>query len=423
MPKIAVVGGGAAGLMAAIWAGRGGSETHLYEKNEKTGKKIYITGKGRCNFTNLCDRETFLSKVPRNPRFLYSALHFLSPEQMIAFIEDQGCPAKVERGQRAFPVSDKASDITKALMRAAAKAGVVIHTGAQAASLVLDETGDIKRVSGLRLTGGDIIPADAVILATGGLSYPSTGSTGDGYAFSKALGHTITPLSPSLTGLDTEEDWPRELQGLSLKNVRLTLKKAGREKFSGLGEMLFTHYGISGPLVLEVSSLISGSDLTDALLVLDMKPALTAEQLEKKYLEAARVQGKKTVRGYLETLLPRRMAQTACRLHGVDEACRLIDLNAPSRRSLCEGLKAFTLTPVQLRPFTEAIITRGGVDLSQVEPGTMRSKLVPNLYFAGEILDVDAMTGGFNLHIAFSTGALAGHSAAKQLTTSLQREK
>ena len=415
MPEIAVIGAGAAGLTAAIYAARGGCGVRVYEKNEKAGKKIYITGKGRCNFTNLCDTQQFLSKVTRNPRFLYSALHCLPPEDMIALIEENGCRTKVERGQRAFPASDKASDITRALLRAADRAGVRIstHTGVAAVRFSGDE--GARTVCGLELTTGEKVSPDAVIIATGGLCYPSTGSTGDGYAFAKTAGHRVLPLSPSLTGITTGEDWPAGLQGLSLKNVRLDLKKGDRVIRSALGEMLFTHYGVSGPLVLEMSSVLSGERLTDYSLHLDMKPALTLEQLEQKYVTEAASSGKKSLRHYLETLLPRRMPPVVCALEGIPDTARMIDLDAAGRRRLMGRMKELILTPTALRPFTEAIITRGGVDTKEVEPGTMRSRLADNLYFAGEVLDVDALTGGFNLQIAFATGALAGKSAAEAL--------
>ena len=415
MPEIAVIGGGAAGLAAAIFAAREGASVSLYEKNEKVGKKLYITGKGRCNFTNLCDTQQFLSKVMRNPRFLYSALNCLSPEDMIALIEENGCRTKVERGQRAFPVSDKASDITRALVRAAERAGARILTRQGVRSLRFSDIGGRIAVSGLELESGETAEPGAVIIATGGLSYPSTGSTGDGYVFAGKAGHHLLPRYPSLTGVTTSETWPAGLQGLSLKNVRLDLEKDGRKVRSALGEMLFTHYGVSGPLILEMSSVLSGEVLTGYQMHLDMKPALSVEQLERKYVSETALSGKKTVRHYLESLLPKAMAPVVCALENIPDTARMIDLDASRRRKLLEKLKDLTLTPAALRPFSEAVVTRGGVDVKEVEPGTMRSRFVSNLYFAGEVLDVDALTGGFNLQIAFATGALAGKSAADAL--------
>ncbi len=413
-PEAVIVGGGAAGLMAAIFAARGGVLTDVYEQNEKPGRKIYITGKGRCNFTNLCSREEFLAKVPRNPRFLYSALAFLSPEDTAALMEEQGCPVKTERGQRAFPASDKASDITKALVKAARAAGARIHTGCRVLSVdpVFRQNASFASCRILGPEGECVLQPGALILATGGLCYPATGSTGDGYRFARETGHSVTACTPSLTGLQVREAWPRSLQGLSLKNVSLRLIRNGKTVLNRTGEMLFTHYGVSGPLVLEASSLISGLEPGEFRLELDMKPGLKEEQLLAKCIRFSSESGRSRIKTFLETMLPRRMAGVVCSLAQLDEAGQMSCLTAAERTRLCTVLKALPMTVEALRPFTESIITRGGVDIRGIDPGTMRSRSVGNLYFAGELIDTDALTGGFNLQIAFSTGALAGHSAA-----------
>ena len=408
MGKILVIGGGAAGMMAAVFAARAGAEVTLLEKNEKLGKKVYITGKGRCNLTNDCDLDGFLAQVPRNPRFLYSALSFFSSQDMMALMEEIGCPVTVQRGKRVFPASEKASDVTKALTGLLRKLNVRVRLNSAVHRLQTAE----GRITGAELEDGTVLSADAVILACGGLSYPSTGSTGDGFRFAADLGHTVTPPSPVLVGLETEEAWPKELQGLSLRNVTLTLSSGKKTLYSELGEMLFTHFGISGPLVLEASCHLP-EDLSGVSLRVDLKPGLTPEQLDARLLRDFAASGKKLLPTELASLLPASLAEIFPRLCGLPESLRCNQVTAEQRRHLAETLKALPLTIRSTGPLSGAIVTRGGVSVREVDPSSMRSRLLPNLYFAGELLDVDAHTGGYNLQIAWSTGALAGQNAAE----------
>ena len=407
MSEILVIGGGAAGMMAAVFAARAGGNTTLLEKNEKLGKKVYITGKGRCNLTNDCDRDAFLAQVPRNPRFLYSALNFFSSRDMMALLEENGCPVTVQRGKRVFPSSEKASDVTKALSSLLRKLDVRIRLNSGVHSLKTEN----GRITGAELTDGSFLPADAVILACGGLSYPSTGSTGDGYRFAEALGHTVVPASPVLVGLETEESWPQSLQGLSLRNVTLTLSAGKKSLYSELGEMLFTHFGVSGPLVLEASCHLP-DPAKGAALAIDLKPGLTREQLDARLRRDFSEAGKKQLKSILPGLLPASLAEIFPGLCGISAALPCSQVTAAQREVLLSALKSLPLTVKAPRPVSEAVVTRGGVSVKEIEPGTMRSRLVPNLFFAGEMIDVDAHTGGFNLQIAWSTGALAGSSAA-----------
>ena len=406
MTETLVIGGGAAGMMAAVYAARAGAKVTLLEKNEKLGKKVYITGKGRCNLTNDCDRDEFLAQVPRNPRFLYSALDFFSPRDMMALLEENGCPVTVQRGKRVFPASEKASDVTKALSGLLRNLNVRIRLNSDVRSLKTEN----GRIIGVELAGGAVLPADAVILACGGLSYPSTGSTGDGYRFAEALGHTVVPASPVLVGLETEETWPKELQGLSLRNVTLSLSSGKKTLYSELGEMLFTHFGISGPLVLEASCHLP-DPAGSAVLTLDLKPGLTREQLDARLRRDFAEAGKKQLKSVLPGLLPSSFAELFPGLCGIPADLPCNQITAVQREKLAGALTGLTLKVKAPRPLQEAIVTRGGVSVKEIEPGTMRSKLVPNLYFAGEMIDVDAHTGGFNLQIAWSTGALAGASS------------
>ena len=407
MADILVIGGGAAGMMAAVSAARAGARVTLLEKNEKLGKKVYITGKGRCNLTNDCGRDEFLSQVPRNPRFLYSALSFFSPRDMMGLLEENGCPVTVQRGKRVFPASEKASDVTKALASLLRKLNVRVCLNAGVLSLRTEN----GRLAGAELPGGVFQKADAVILACGGLSYPSTGSTGDGYRFARALGHTVIPPSPVLVGLETKEDWPRSLQGLSLRNVTLTLSSGKKALYSELGEMLFTHFGVSGPLALEASCHLP-EPAAGARLEIDLKPGLTREQLDVRLRRDFTEAGKKQLKSILPGLLPASLAEIFPRLCGADPALPCSQVTAAQREALLNRLKALPLTVKAPRPVDEAVVTRGGVSVKEIDPGTLRSRLIPNLYFAGEMIDVDAHTGGFNLQIAWSTGALAGASAA-----------
>ena len=410
---ILIIGAGAAGLMAAIHAAGAGAEVTLLEHNEKPGKKIYLTGKGRCNATNDCTLDEFLREVPRNGRFLYSALTAFTPQDLMALLEENGCPVEVQRGRRVFPRSQHASDVTRTLVGLCQRRGVRLRLHQEVAEILTREDPEGgKRVSGIRMADGLELPADAVILATGGRSYPSTGSTGDGYRMAAALGHTVLPARPSLSALESPEAWPAKLQGLSLKNVALTLKSGKKTLYHELGEMLFTHFGFSGPLILEASCHLPDPGIPYAL-TLDLKPGLTPEQLEARLLRELEAGGKKQLQTMLRTLLPASLADLFPALCGLNPDLPCNQVTASQRRSLAERLKALPLPVRGCRPIEEAIVTRGGVSVREVNPATMESRLIPGLYFAGEVLDVDAHTGGYNLQIAFSTGALAGRSAAE----------
>ena len=407
--NVVIIGGGAAGLSAALFASRAGARVTLLEKNEKFGKKLYITGKGRCNICNACDTESFLRNVQRNPRFLYSALRFLSPDDLQKLINDLGCPTKVERGNRVFPVSDHASDVSKAFLNALRGQALKLQVE------VLGVEASDGRVTGVRVRdaqGERVLPCDCAIIATGGASYPVTGSTGDGYRFARELGHTVTDLKPSLVPLTTKEDWPKQLQGLSLKNVCLTARLHGKIKYCEQGEMLFTHFGVSGPLVLSLSSVLATADWRDVQVTLDMKPALTAEQLDARVLRDFAENPRKQLQNLLPALLPSRMAEIFPALCSVSAVKQPAQITAAERARIVGLMKAIPLTITGTRSMEEAIVTCGGVSVKEIAPSTMMSKKVNGLFFAGEVMDVDAFTGGFSLQIAFSTGALAGNSAA-----------
>ncbi len=406
-PEILVAGGGAAGMMAALFSARAGASVTLLECNEKLGKKIYITGKGRCNLTNDCSLEEFLRQVPRNPRFLYGALNRFGPQDMMALMEEAGCPVEVQRGQRVFPRSEKASDVIRALARLMEQAGVRVRLHSRIQSLIVQE----GRAAGVVLENGEGLEADAVILALGGQSYPMTGSTGDGYALAREAGHHVLPPEAVLSALETVEDWPRALQGLALKNVRLTLRSGRKTLYTELGEMLFTHFGISGPLVLEMSCHLP-AELAQAQVTLDLKPGLTPEQLDLRLQRDFAAQPRKQLQNVLPGLLPLRLSALFPDLAGISGERICGQITRGEREQLGAALKALPITLRARRPLAEAIVTRGGVDVKEIQPATMESKLLPGLYFAGEMIDVDAHTGGFNLQIAFSTGALAGSSAA-----------
>ena len=404
-----VIGGGAAGMMAALFAAQNGCRVTLLERNEKLGKKIYITGKGRCNVTNACDTDEFLRNVPRNPRFLYSALGQLSPQDLLSLLHDLGCETKIERGRRAFPVSDKASDVTRALEKGMRQAGVHIRLNTRVQRLMAEE----GKISGVQLENGEILSAGAVIVCTGGLSYPSTGSTGDGLRFAEETGHKIIPTRPSLVGLITKETWPTQLQGLALKNICLTGLSCGKIIYSEMGELLFTHFGVSGPLAIELSAHLPEGKAAE--MRLDLKPGLTPEQLDQRLTRELAAAGKKQLSTVLQALLPRSFADLFPALCGVDGKTPCSQVNGKSRQAILQSLKALPLSIAALRPINEAIVTRGGVDTRALIPATMASRQMEGLYFAGEMIDVDAHTGGYNLQIAFATGALAGKSAAKYL--------
>ncbi len=404
----AVIGGGAAGMMAALFAARSGARVTLLEKNEKLGKKVYITGKGRCNVTNACeDMQDFLREVPRNPRFLYSALRAFGPLEMLSLLRELGCETKVERGRRAYPASDHASDVTKALEKGLRQAGVDIRLHTEVCGIAIQE----GRVTGVQLADGGFLPAKAVIVCTGGVSYPSTGSTGDGARWAAASGHSVMPFRPSLVGLITRETWPMDLQGLTLKNVCLTGRSRGKILYSEQGELLFTHFGVSGPLAIELSAHLPEDGQAEAML--NLKPGLTAEQMDARLTRELSAAGKKQLSTVMQTLLPMRFAALFPSICGVDGRITCSQVSGKTRAVLAEKLQALPLTIIGPRPIEEAIVCRGGVDVKELNPATMESKRIRGLYFAGETVDVDAHTGGYNLQIAWSTGALAGKSAAK----------
>ena len=409
MNKVIVIGGGAAGLMAALSAAEAGASVTLLEGNEKLGKKIYITGKGRCNVTNACEPAAFMNRVVKNPRFLFSALNAFAPEDMVALLERLGCPVKVERGDRVFPVSEKASDVTRALEKELRRLGVSIRLNTKV-SHILVENG---AACGVELEDGTRLEADRVVVATGGQSYPSTGSTGDGFRWMAELGHTVYPPLPSLIPLTCGAAWVSALQGLSLKNVRLTLKRGKKVLYSDVGEMLFTHFGISGPLVLSASAHMAELAPEDVELLLDLKPGLTAEQLDARLLREMDASGKRQLHTLLTTLYPASLAEEMPALCGVPAHTPACEITREQRARLVRAGKELPLPVNGTRPLTEAVVTRGGVSVKEINPATLASKKIHGLYAAGELLDVDAMTGGFNLQIAFSTGRLAGMSAAE----------
>lgn len=409
MKNIVIIGAGAAGLMAAITATeKGGNNVTLLEKNERAGRKLMITGKGRCNLCNNCDIDTLIATTPKNGKFLYSAFSNLTPSNLMDMFEKWGVPLKTERGNRVFPVSDKSSDVVDALVKTAKKCGVKTLT-ATVEKILLSE----QKVIGVKLENGDIIPADSVIIATGGMSYPLTGSTGDGYKMAEALGHTVTELKPSLVPLTIHEGFCTRLAGLSLKNVTLNVFEEGKKKplFSEMGEMLFTHFGISGPLVLSASSHIRYMGKKNYLAFIDLKPALPHEQLDNRILRDFGEMQNKDFANSLDKLLPKSLIPVMVKLSGIEPNKKVNQISREERAKLCELIKALPLHITGFRPIEEAIITSGGISVKEIDPKTMQSKLVEGLFFAGEIIDVDAYTGGFNLQIAFSTGFTAGKNA------------
>ncbi len=412
MHKVLIIGGGAAGMMAAIFAARTGGNVTLLERNEKLGKKVYITGKGRCNVTNDCTLDEFLREVPRNPRFLYSALSYFGPQHMMELLENGGCPVVVQRGRRVFPATEKASDVTRTLEKLMRENGVRIVYGARVKDILTRD----GAVSGVALLDGRVFDGDRVILATGGLSCPLTGSSGDGYRMAETLGHTVTPRSAVLSAVETVETWPGELMGLSLRNVTLTMKKGKKTLYSELGEMLFTHFGVSGPLVLTMSCHLP-DNLADAQVTLNLKPGLTREQLDARLQRDFDDNSRKLLRSVLPGLLPARLAELFPALCGVDGDKVCAQITREERERIAETMQALPLTLKRLAPIEEAIVTRGGVSVKEIDPSTMESRLVSGLYFAGEVIDVDAHTGGYNLQIAWATGALAGACAAEESFT------
>lgn len=407
MNKVIVVGGGAAGMMAAISAADSGAEVILIEKNEKLGKKVYITGKGRCNITNESDVENLLKNVRSNPKFLYSAFYTFDSYRMMEFLEGEGLKLKTERGNRVFPESDKSSDVIKTLKKALEKRKVKIVLNTNVLNI------DIKDgiCHGVIVQSGDksgSYTADKVIVATGGCSYQSTGSTGDGYRFAKDADIKVTKCYPSLVPFNIGSDIPKRLQGLSLRNVKVTLSDKGKVLYEELGEMLFTHFGVSGPLVLSASTLASGKDVSQMELSIDLKPALSKEQLDERILRDFSENRNSYFKNSLSRLLPAKMIPVIVELSEIDEKKQVNNITKEERNRLVNLLKRLTFKVESLRGFNEAIITKGGVSVKEINPGTMEAKKVKGLFFAGEVLDLDAVTGGYNLQIAWSTGYLAG---------------
>lgn len=413
MKNIIVIGGGAAGMMAAVAAAGQGHKVCLIEKNEKLGKKLFITGKGRCNVTNAGDMETLFANICTNEKFLYSAFYGYDNQAVMTFLKEAGCPLKIERGDRVFPVSDHSSDVISAFSRQLKKLSVEVLLNTEVTGVLTEE----NQFTAIKLKNGSTINADACIVCTGGISYPSTGSTGDGYRFAEENGHRLVEPKPALVPLETKEEWCRELMGLALKNVSVRLMKGKKEIYQGFGEMLFTHFGVSGPLILSASSFYvkqqgkKGKADEDVKVFIDLKPALTVEQLDKRILRDFEESKNKQFKNALNGLFPTRLIPVMIALSGIDPDKRVNEITKAERQSFAALIKAVPLTVTGTRSFAEAIITQGGISVKDINPSTMESKIVKNLYFAGEVLDLDAMTGGFNLQIAWSTGHLAGESA------------
>lgn len=411
MSKVIIVGGGAAGMAAAAAAAKNGHQAEIYEKNEKLGKKLFITGKGRCNVTNACEVEDLLKSVVSNSRFLYSSFYGFTNQDIMDLLEQAGCPLKIERGGRVFPVSDKSSDVIKALSGLLRDLGVKVHLNQPVEKLIIEEKPAICK--GIRLPGrfGKEVLADSVIVATGGLSYPTTGSTGDGYQWAKESGHKIASLSPALVPFETAEEEAKTLQGLALKNIEVTIKSGKKELYRDFGEMLFTHFGVSGPVLLSASSFCAKAIQKGPLtLEIDLKPALSKEQLDDRILRDFEEAKNRQFKNSLNRLLPAKLIPVIISRSQIHPDKQVNEITKKERQRLTEAIKQYTLTLTGLRGYKEAIITQGGVAVKEINPSTMESKLVKNLYFAGEVLDLDAVTGGFNLQIAWSTGWTAGMS-------------
>lgn len=408
MAKVIVIGGGAAGMMAAIIAARNGKEVTVLEQNEKLGKKLFITGKGRCNFTNACDIEDLFGNVISNPKFMYSAFYTFSNDMVMDFFEELGMPYKVERGNRVFPVSDHSSDVIKVLEKEMRRLGVVICLNTKVKSLIIEK----NICKGVELVNKkEKIYADSVIITTGGVSYPRTGACKDGYIFAKQAGHTIVAPSPSLVPIELEEDCCKDLMGISLKNVSATIYADNKKVYSDFGEMLFTHFGVSGPIIIKASAYIQKYLQRKLSLTIDLKPALDEKQLDERILKDFQLFQNKQLKNALDKLLLRALIPVVIEKSGLDGDKKVNELTKEERRILGHTIKHLPFSIIGLRSWDEAIVTKGGVSVKEIDPGTMESKLTGGLYFAGEVLDLDALTGGFNLQIAWSTGYLAGLSA------------
>lgn len=407
MSKVIVIGGGAAGAVAAIFAARNGHRVELFEKNEKIGKKLFITGKGRCNVTNAGDMDALFDAVKSNPKFLYSAFYSFTNEQAMDFFEELGVRLKVERGNRVFPESDHSSDIIHALKHELEQLGVEIHFCTEVKDVLVEH----EKFTGIVLKNGKKVSGDACVVATGGISYASTGSTGDGYRFAEKTGHKVTELYPSLVPMEVKEWYAKELQGLSLRNVRGTILDGKKKLYDEFGEMLFTHYGVSGPIIISASSVV-GKKLQDKELTLqiDLKPALSREQLDQRVLRDFEENKNKQFKNAVDKLFPAKLKPIMIELSGISPEKKVNEISKEERLYFVDLIKNLKMTLTGLRSYNEAIITKGGVSVKDIDPGTMESKKISGLYFAGEVLDLDALTGGFNLQIAWSTGYLAGIS-------------
>ena len=416
MRKVIVIGGGAAGMMAAIQSASCGNDVILIEKNEKLGKKLFLTGKGRCNITNACDISDLFSHIVTNPKFLYSAFYSFSNEDTMHFFETLGLPLKIERGNRVFPVSDKSSDVIRVLEQECSRYRVQICLHQTVQKLDMQQ----NRITGVLLSDGTRLTADKVILATGGISYGSTGSTGDGYRLAAQCGHTVETTRPGLTGLLTATDIAKQLQGLTLRNIRVRITSLDNEKktyYEDFGELLFTHYGVSGTLMLTASSLVGDLLQKQPLLLhIDLKPALSREALDERIVRDFSDAMNSDIKNAARHLLPKSMISEVLRQAQIEPSTKIHRLTKEIRLKLVDTMKDYTLPLKGLRDIEEAIITRGGINVAEVDPSTMESKLVSGLYFAGEILDLDALTGGFNLQIAWSTGYLAGSATVRDET-------
>ena len=405
MSKVVIRGGGAAGRFASIAAAECGHQVEVYEKNEKLGKKLFITGKGRCNITNACDMEGLFDAVRTNVKFLYSSFYGYTNEQVIEFFERIGVPTKVERGDRVFPVSDHSSDVICGLEREMNRLGVKVHLRT-AVKKVVEKEGHFEKI----VLGDDTeVYADACIVATGGLSYQSTGSTGDGFRFAQSLGHTVTECMPALVPMECKEEWVTDLQGLSLRNVDVTILEGKKKLYEDFGEMLFTHYGVSGPLILSASSYVGKKlNAKELTLKIDLKPALSEEQLDHRVLREFEENQNRQFKNAIHKLFPSKLIPVMIGLSGIDPEKKVNVITKEERLGFVRLIKGLTITLTGLRDYNEAIITKGGIKIKEVDPGTMESKLVKGLHFAGEVLDLDAVTGGFNLQIAWSTAYAAG---------------
>lgn len=413
MNKVIIVGGGAAGMLAGIIAARNGCQVVLYEKNEKLGKKIFITGKGRCNVTNNCDPEELLQAVKSNNKFLYSAFYSFNSQDMMALLEEAGVPLKTERGNRVFPLSDHSSDIIRGLERLLHRYDVHIRLRKEVQEILIED----GRAVGIRLKDGYKDRAQTVVVATGGLSYPTTGSTGDGYRFARETGHTVTDCMPSLVPLTVSEDYIGEMAGLSLRNVELTIRNGKKILYQDFGEMMFTHKGITGPLVLSASSSIGKQLKKQGTLegYIDLKPALSSEQLDERILREFENAKNKQFKNVIGVLFPSSLTPVIIRLGGIPEDKVIHEISREERLNFVSIIKAFPFTIDGLGGYSEAVITKGGISVKEINPGTMESKKIPQLYFVGEVLDLDAVTGGYNLQIAWSTGYLAGMAVSENI--------